>query len=90
MQTKQEIMDRGYQAEQALPYLTSVTAIAREMLLDRMMNLKPDQTMMFSIFSSQMQCLDDILMLVQGDINDGQAVINQLQENTPETGSGIL
>lgn len=88
--TDNELMDRGAQAEQAKPYIASVLDQAKGMILDRLITLAPDQTMLFTVYRSQILYLDDILALVEGDIREGQNAIDRIQGNAPIQKAGIL
>lgn len=85
-----ELLDRGAQAEQAKPYIGSVIQSAKELVLDRLINLPPDQTMMFTIYRSQLICFEDILTVVETDIRNSRTALARIQGDTDTQNQGIL
>ena len=84
-----EVADRGFRAEQALPYLEEVLKTAKDAILDRFMELLPDETYKFTVLKSHLLCLDEIASLVHGDIEEGKRAIDRVQGNDTQKG-GIL
>lgn len=87
--TPEELMNRGAEAEAAKPYIESVVKGAKDMILDRLINLAPDETMLFTVYRSQIICFDDILTVVEADIMKGREAIEIIQGETSPT-KGIL
>lgn len=89
--TGDELITRGAEAEQARDYVLALVSGAKDLILDRLINLAPDQTLLFTIYKSQLQCLDDIPAVVESDIRAGREAIDELQGGTPATAqNGIL
>lgn len=85
-----ELMTRGGQAELAKPYIIALVTGAKELILDRLITLAPDQTTLFTVYRSEMLALDDIITTVESDIANGQNAINRVQGNEPAQKAGIL
>jgi hypothetical protein len=88
--TEDELMQLGADAEQALPYIENLMDRVKGIILDHIIALGPDDTMRFTVYKSQIMCLDDILATVSADIRDGQKAIEKVQGNAPATNTGIL
>lgn len=84
------LIERGAVATQAREYIEQLITQIRELLLDRLINLAPDQTLLFTIYKAQLQCLDDIPAAVTADINAGIQAIGQMQRGDTQPQNGIL
>jgi hypothetical protein len=89
MLTDEQLMNRGAEAEQSRDYIVTVIDHAKDMILDLIMNLSPDETMKFSILKSEILGINELLSIVEADINEGRAAIQRIQGTTP-LGNGIL
>jgi hypothetical protein len=83
------LITRGAEAEQAREYINSIVSGAKELILDRLISLAPDQTLLFTIYRAQMLCLDDISTVVEADISAGRSAILTAQGEY-HTQNGIL
>jgi hypothetical protein len=83
------LLARAAEAAQAKPYIETVINEAKNLIFDRIMGLAPDQTIYFTVYKSQMVCLDDILSVLEADITNGQNALARLQGETEQKG-GIL
>lgn len=90
MLTEDELMARGAEAEQALAYVIGLMDRVNGIILDHIINLAPDDTMRFTVYRSQMLCLDDVLATVAADIKAGQRLIEDMQGNVETLNNGIL
>lgn len=90
MLTDDLLMARGAEAKQALPYVTSLMDRVKGIILDHIMSLAPDDTMRFTVYKSQILCLDDIVATVTSDIKAGQRIIEEMQGTPSNTNTGIL
>lgn len=88
--TDSEIAARGSQAEEFLryyndnPYFQSVVGVAKQIVTNKIMNLKPDQQIEFTILKSQMTVFDDLFNLVNIDVFEGQKAVARIQGEPAE------
>lgn len=83
------LMNKGAEAEQAWAYVSQLVETAKEQIFDRIMALAPDQTLLFTVYKSQVQALDDVMLVLEGDINNGKNAILRLQGEASQK-AGIL
>ena len=88
--TDDALMALGAEAKQAKPYVTSLMDRVKGIILDHIINLAPDDTMRFTVYKSQMLCLEDVLATVEADVKAGQRVIEEMQGSATASSNGIL
>lgn len=79
MMTDEEIFAKGSQAEMARDYIGNLVREAINSLSDQLLHLYPDETIKFSAIRSQMQALEDIILVVDNDIVAGKEALASIQ-----------
>lgn len=85
----EDMMERGAAAENASDYVKTIIKEAKEIILDRIVALQPDQTILFTVYKSELIALDDILSVLAADIINGKNAISEIQ-NAETRQNGIL
>ena len=85
---EQQIINRGSDAEEFKryiddnPYFNSVVALSKELILQNIMSLRPDEQMKFTVLKSQGKAIDALMNLIEIDISEGKKAIDRMQSET--------
>jgi len=85
---EQQIINRGSDAEEFKryiddnPYFNSVVALSKELILQNIMALRPDEQMKFTVLKSQDKAIDELMNLIEIDISEGKKAIDRMQSET--------